>query len=328
MAGNSAEATAKVSGAFVFDNTYQELTITANEESPTNANSIIYTFEFSEDVTGFAKEYITITNNGIAVPEDNIGTLTTVSARKYTLTVTNTESCVQNVRVEEGKCEDSAGNANNTYSCSVTIDHDKPKLTITANPTSPTNAEEITYTITFSESVTGLEISDASGDITVTNGTKESLTPLGTKVTQNRKDYYSQYSLVVKNTGTCVQKVEVNAGKCTDLAGNSNEAGTSENIIVDRTLPTLAVVTPGNDPKPAQSYTVTVKIADTGGSGLAVGTKIEYAWSKSNSTPPTIWTEKSITGYSAEAGEATAEITQFLFVVVETIVSGFLISIM
>ena len=95
-----------------------KVTITANKESPTNANTITYTFTWSEAVTGFAAEDVTVTN----------GTKGTFSGsgKKYTLVVTNSGSCTQTINVPAGKCTDAVGNGNTAASITRTIKRDEP----------------------------------------------------------------------------------------------------------------------------------------------------------------------------------------------------------
>jgi uncharacterized repeat protein (TIGR02543 family) len=197
-------------------------TITANpDKSPTNASSITYTFTWSEEVTGFTTEDITVTNG-------TKGTFTKTSGTVYTLVVTTqaNQDNTQTINVAAGKCKDIAGNENAAISKEVKIDRKSPTCTITANPnTSPTNASSITYTFTWSEEVTGF----TTEDITVTNGTKGTFTKTSGTV----------YTLVVTTAAKQdnTQKVVINTNVCTDVVGNGNIA-TSKEVKIDRKAPT------------------------------------------------------------------------------------------
>ena len=85
-------------------------------------------------------------------------------------------------------------NSTNSYKPS---DSTKPSVQISANKTSPTNAEGIAYTFKWSENVTGF----TADDITVTNGTKGILSGSG-----------NTYVLQVTYSGDGVQSVSVPAG--------------------------------------------------------------------------------------------------------------------
>ena len=85
-AGNKSETNNSVyhvSDAYTFDNTAPTCTISPNIGTPpTNASSITYTFTFSEAVTGFTIDDITVTNG-------TKGTFRVISSTQYTLNVTN-----------------------------------------------------------------------------------------------------------------------------------------------------------------------------------------------------------------------------------------------
>ena len=218
-----------------------KLTITADPEGPTNAESITYTFTFNESVEGFTKDDIKVDNG-------TIGEFTTIDSSKYTLVVTNGEyeACEQTVSVVAGVCSDSAQNGNTAASLTIKVDRILPTLEITADKEGKTNEESITYTFTFSEDVEGF----TEDDITVLSGTKGEFTGSG-KV----------YTLVVTNTGSCEQKISVAENACTDAAGNSN---TKDEIAVeiDRTAPTLEITADKQSPTNAKSITYTFTFSE------------------------------------------------------------------
>ncbi len=222
------------------DRTAPTVNITADKTSPTNASSITYTFTFSEDVTGFTTDDITVTN----------GTKGTFSGsgKTYTLVVTNTGTTTQTVKVDANKCTDAAGNVNAaSNTVTITVDRTAPTVNITADKTSPTNASSITYTFTFSEDVTGF----TADDIQVTNGTKGTFSGSG-----------KTYTLVVTNTGTTTQTVKVDANKCTDAAGNVNAASNTVTMTIDRTAPTVSITANKTSPTNASSITYTFTFSE------------------------------------------------------------------
>lgn len=119
---------------------------------------------------------------------------------------------------------DNAGNVSDILPFSYTYD---VICTITADKTSPTSSNVITYTFTFSKEVVGF----SSDDISVTNGVKGEFTGTG-KV----------YKLVVTDGVTGVQKVEIADGVCSDGNGNSNLKATKE-ITIDKVAPTISNIT-------------------------------------------------------------------------------------
>ncbi|HCC07470.1 MAG TPA: hypothetical protein DEP72_04860 [Clostridiales bacterium] len=96
------------------DTTSPTVTVTANTSDTTIESSIIYTFEFSEAVTGFAITDVTVTNG-------TKGTFTAVDGDTYTLNVTNSGACTQTVIVGAGVCIDAATNSNISGSKIITI---------------------------------------------------------------------------------------------------------------------------------------------------------------------------------------------------------------
>ena len=110
-----------------------------------------------------------------------------------------------------------------------------PTCRIVANPSGITDSDSVTYTITFSEKVTGFDIDD----IIVENGTKVDFEGSG-KV----------YTIVVTNDGDCIQKVSVAAGVCTDIAGNENEASNVSTVEIKKTVTPEPQPEPQPDPTP------------------------------------------------------------------------------
>jgi len=203
--------------------------------------NIVITYQLSNETTGNTKPETVLnlddltTIDGIA---NAIGKITDVGTTKF-----------------YAKIKIGAMQINETYN--VNIDRTSPTCTITANPSdSLTNSESITYTFTWSEVVTGF----TKDDITLTQGTAPgSLSGSGTT-----------YTLVVNNSGTCTQKVEVAANKCTDIAGNSNVTSTSKSVTIDRTVPVWAYASKTNTNSSAAAYasnshtiTITFKGTDT-----------------------------------------------------------------
>ena len=257
--GNTASNTYSV----VIDRLAPTCTITADKAngSRTNATTINYTFTFSEAVTGFAVADITVTNG-------TKGTLAG-SGTTYTLPVTTAanQNNTQTVSVPAGKCVDAGQNPNtvsNTYS--VVVDRPAPTCTITADKVngSATNAATINYTFTFSEAVTGFTVDD----ITVTNGTKGTLTGSGTTYTLPVTTAAGQ-----NNT----QTVSVPANKCVDAGQNGNTVSNTYSLIIDRVAPGLTIspnggttyAIPVGSTTAGVSFTLTTTDAATS-SGIAV----------------------------------------------------------
>ncbi|MFM8692531.1 MAG: beta strand repeat-containing protein [Limnohabitans sp.] len=121
--------------------------------------------------------------------------------------------------------------ASNTYTINLSAtpsDTTAPTLAITdAQPAIASNGENVVFTFTFNEPVSGFDASD----VAVTNGTKLSgtFTPVGTATVVNGVAYYSTYQMTVTTpaSGSGTVAVSVAAGAYTDTAGNSGNAATA-----------------------------------------------------------------------------------------------------
>ncbi len=190
-------------------------TITKNTST---SRTVTYTITFNDNVYGFTKDDITIS-------EGTKGTFTKVNQKKYTLVVTHTSDGSKTITVNASSCNDRFGNLNASKSLTHTIDSIKPTVTIIKNTST---SRTVTYTFTFSEAVTGFTASS----VTVSEGTKGTFT----KVSD------SKYTLVVTHASDGSKTITVAAGACKDSAGNGNTANTlTHTINTDTTKPTVTI---------------------------------------------------------------------------------------
>ncbi|MEE2527401.1 Ig-like domain-containing protein, partial [Hyphobacterium sp. HN65] len=183
------------------------LTQTVDATSPTlniagpigsTSGAFATAFTFSESVGGFTLADI-IVGNGTASNLSGSGTT-------YTATITPTADGQVTVDVAAGAAQDAAGNlstASNQFS--VISDTTSPSLTITG-PAGPVSGAFVA-TFTFSEGVTGFELSD----IAVGNGSASNLSGLGTT-----------YTATITPTADGQVTVDVPANSAQDAAGNDN----------------------------------------------------------------------------------------------------------
>ncbi|MDB5388337.1 MAG: hemagglutinin/hemolysin-related protein, partial [Planctomycetaceae bacterium] len=214
--GNNA-ATASV----ISDRTAPVLSITPNSGS-TNAGAITFTFQFSETVTGFDANDVTL-SNGTA------GAFTAVDGDTYTLLVTPISDGAIIASVGANAAQDAVLNGNSAASASINSDRTAPGLSITPNATA-TNASPITFTFQFTEAVTGFAV----GDVSITNGTA------GTFIAIDG----DTYTLQVTPAANGLVTVNVAANAAQDLAANGNTAA-SASVTSDRTAPSLNITPNG-----------------------------------------------------------------------------------
>ena len=194
----------------------------SDNQSGTATGDITYSFSFSEEVTGFTADDITVTNGSKGAFSG--------SGDSYTLEVTSDNGLEGNVTVavDSAVATDSAGNGNSAATPSVqAVDNVLPTVTISDNQ-SGTATGDITYTFSFSESVTGFTV----GDITVTKGPKGAFSGSG-----------DSYTLVVTPDSGLEGDVTVgvNSAVAIDSAGNSNSAATTSTQVVDNVVPTVTI---------------------------------------------------------------------------------------
>ena len=118
-------------------------------------------------------------------------------------------------------------------SSNVIIDGVKPTLVITTNAADPTNVG-FTATFTFSEGVTGFDMSD----IAVGNGTASAFNTTSSSV----------YTALITPTADGDVTIDVAADVAQDAASNDNKSATQYSVLYDATNPTVAITTNAPDP--------------------------------------------------------------------------------
>lgn len=201
--------------------------ITSNiDTNITNANTITYTFEFSEKIKDFGKEKIFVNNGDIkeirCISED---------PGKYVIEVSPKADGELVVGLTEGSCEDEAGNGIEATFKTITIDRRAPTCQIETEE-GVTNKDSVIYKIKFSEEVQGI----TADIINVENGTKGILG----KKEENGETYYT---LLVTNTQSGRQVVTIGQGQYKDIAGNYNQEEAIKIIMIDKDAPIIQSIT-------------------------------------------------------------------------------------
>lgn len=241
--------------------------VTAVTASPTNADDVAFTFTFSEAMAGLPGADVLVGGSGTS----SSGVTTSGGPTSFTATVNGVagDGTLTAGLAALPTATDLAGNpvGASLLSASVDMDNTPPTvLSITAPDANPTNAPTLLFTVTFSDPVSGFDVTDC--DLTTT-GSKAganvlSVTPVSTTV----------YDVSVgRGTGSGTIRLDVLAdGSVLDTAGNalatpfsSGPVYTVDELAFVQDLPTSLQVVVGD---PA-SLTVQV----TGG----VGTR-QYVW--------------------------------------------------
>ena len=263
----------------VVDSIPPTVTITDDQAGTGNiaGGDIVYTFQFSEPVTGFTAADITVANG-------TKGTFTAVDGDTYTLVVTPTAGFTGNVTVDvpAGGAFDLSSNANTVAVQSVQpVDMAGPSVTITDDEGAATGniaGGSILYTFQFSEALTAGSFTAA--DITVTNGAKGTFTAVDADT----------YTLVVTPTAgfTGNVTVDVAAGVATDVNLNPNTAAVQSVQAVDMLGPSVTITD------------------DEAGTGNIAGGDIVYTFQFSEALTAGSFTAADITVVNGTKGTFTA----------------------
>ncbi|MDB4923221.1 cadherin-like beta sandwich domain-containing protein [Mucilaginibacter sp.] len=202
----------------------------------TNGSSVDYTVTFGAAVTGLTASNFSLTTTGVSGA--SIGTPTTSDNITWTVPVntgTGDGATVLNL-VNDTNLSLVISTSLPFTGQSYTIDKTAPTASsiIPANAT-PTKATSINYTVTFSESVTGVDVSDfALTKTSSANGSLASVTGSGTTytVTVNSITGNGTIRLDLNNSGTGI----------TDVAGNAIAGGftAGQTYTIDNASPTAS----------------------------------------------------------------------------------------
>jgi len=228
LTGNASTASTSSDNTVVFDNVVPTVTIdqAAGQVDPTNAAPITFNVLFSEPVTGFTASDISLAGStvGGTLVANVIGT-----GASYTVTVTGMDGVGTVVAsIPGGAASDAAGNVSDESTSTdntVAFDNVAPTVTIeqAAGQIDPTSAPAITYTVHFSEPVSGFTASDISFAGSTVGGT------LQANVTGSGADYTVTVNGMF-GIGTVVASIP--AGAASDVATNTNVASTSSDNTV------------------------------------------------------------------------------------------------
>lgn len=143
-------------GAYERDDTPPTLSMTSAAPDPTNASPIPVVVTFSEAVTGFTAADIAVSNSTV---QNFAG-----SGAVYTFNLIPAADGLVTATIAAGVAFDAAGNGNTAAApFSRTYDTTAPGvLSIMRADPNPTGAASVRFTVTFSEAVTGVDVSDFS----------------------------------------------------------------------------------------------------------------------------------------------------------------------
>lgn len=224
--------------------TYRPGVVITTASSQTNTSPFEITIEIDDAVDGFTVDDISVGNGAGS-------NLVATGASTYTADITPTADGEVTVDVAAGAFTRSSLPAyTNTAALQlkVTYDGTAPSVTITSNETSPTNVSPIGFTITFTEEVTGFDLTD----FLVTNGTASNLQTLDNII----------FTADITPTADGTVAVDLAAGAATDLVGNGSLDVLPTNVDYDTTAPTIVISSTAGDPTGTSPIPVTFTFSE------------------------------------------------------------------
>ncbi|KYG85234.1 hypothetical protein AWW67_16110 [Roseivirga seohaensis] len=223
-AGNTSSAS--TAQEVVIDLTAPTVTITSNANDP-QSGTFTATFTFSEDVTDFAQEDISV-GNGVA------SNFSTVSAKIYTATISPSADGGVTVDVLANKATDIAGNANTAATqLSVTNDETAPDAPIVASISTDAGSSA-TDNLTNDQTLEINGTAEANTSVEVFIGGSS----IGNTTADGSGDWTFDHS-----GSTLTEATHSITAKATDAAGNESATSTALNITVDITPPSVSTGT-------------------------------------------------------------------------------------
>src|SRR4051794_39869164 len=167
-ASNTNNASSSTDNTVSYDTAKPEVTIdqAASQSDPTNAQPVHFTAVFSEHISGFTGDDVTL--SGSAGHGSASATVTQLSGNRYNVAVAGLSSDgTISADIAAAGVSDDASNSNNASSSTdntVSYDTAKPSVTIdqAAGQSDPTNAQPVHFTAVFSEHISGFTGDDVT----------------------------------------------------------------------------------------------------------------------------------------------------------------------
>jgi hypothetical protein len=231
--------------AIIIDGVFPTVSI-SDDTTGTATGDVTYTFTFSEAVTGFTADDITVSGG-------SKGTFTAVSGTVYTLVVTPSAGSTSDITVDVAAdiATDAAGNTNTAATQSTqAVDTVVPTVSSVSVPSNGTYkaSDSLDFTVNYNENITvntsggtprlALSIGSVNRYASYVSGSGNSALVFSYTVQSGDSD---TNGIVLSAT------LDTNGGTLQDSAGNSanttlNSVGSLTSVLVDTTVPTVSNV--------------------------------------------------------------------------------------
>ncbi|WP_447755785.1 Ig-like domain-containing protein [Pseudomonas nicosulfuronedens] len=250
IAGNV--GTGAISNAYWVDSVRPTATIVLGDSSLLAGETSTVTITFSEAVTDFSNDDLSVANGTLSILSSSDGGITWTAT--YTPN-TNIRSSGNLITLNNTGYTDLAGNTGIgvTHSASFTIDTVRPTATIVVGNPSLIAGSNSPVTITFSEAVSGF----SNDDLTVTNGTLSVVTSSDGGITWTAT--FTPDSNVTDTSNI----ITLNNSGVENAAGNTGSGiTTSNNYAIDTQQPTATITVADNNLGIGQTTTVTIAFSE------------------------------------------------------------------
>ena len=220
--GDASYATLSISVKTV-DTTAPSVVLSMSDQALKLGESAVVTFTFSEAITGFDLSDVTVDNGTLS----NLQTADGGKTWTATFTATaNVEDASNTISVKDGSYTDLAGNIGTGNFINYAIDNIAPSVVLSMSDQALKLGESAVVTFTFSEAITGFDLSD----VTVDNGTLSNL-----QTADGGKTWTATFTATA-NVEDASNTISVKDGSYTDLAGNIG-TGNSIHYAIDNVAP-------------------------------------------------------------------------------------------
>ncbi|PHS11806.1 MAG: hypothetical protein COA78_08945 [Blastopirellula sp.] len=247
LATNSLSSTLNADEEYTIDNIDPTVSITRDDANPTNALTVHFSVDFSEDVTGvdasdFDLSLSGVTANSVVVVSDAGDS----DASTYTITVNNIAGNGQ-LGLELSGSHNITDMATNTVDSTPPVDEEydaidntKPTVAITRDDANPTNANSVVFSVDFSENVTGVDAADFT--LALSGVTTNNTIVIGDAGDSDISTYTVTVSMIDGN-GTLALNI-AGSNNIKDIATNTLDLTptTNENYDIDNIAPTVTSI--------------------------------------------------------------------------------------
>ncbi|QKV61675.1 DUF4347 domain-containing protein [Pseudomonas sp. 43A] len=251
LAGNAGTGTTN-SANYAVQTEVPTATIVVADTSLKAGETSAVTITFSEAVSGFSNADLTIANGTLSNVASSDGGITWTATFTPTANITDTSNLIT---LDNSGVTNASGNSGvgTTDSNNFAIDTALPTATIVVADNRLGIGETTTVTITFSEAVSGFDLSD----ISVANGTLANLTSSDGGIT------WTATLTPTVNVNDATNLIIVDTAGVQDLAGNLGASiAISNNYALDATRPTVDIVVANPHLGIGQTTTVTFTFSE------------------------------------------------------------------